>query len=55
MRMQSKLRVAILAAVLSGAGALPAAAQKSADTLRIVMRDALPNSIPSTTTFAPAW
>ena len=46
MRMQTRLGVAILAMVLSGAAALPAAAQKSADTLRIVMRDALPNIDP---------
>src|SRR4030081_3543600 len=46
MRMQNKLGAAILAAVLLGAGALPATAQKSADTLRIVMRDALPNIDP---------
>jgi peptide/nickel transport system substrate-binding protein len=43
MRMQTRVGAAILTAVLLGAGALPAAAQKSADTLRIVMRDALPN------------
>ena len=46
MRMQIKLGAAILTAVLLGAGAMPAAAQKSADTLRIVMRDALPNIDP---------
>ena len=46
MRMQNKLGAAILAAVLLGAGAVPATAQKSADTLRIVMRDALPNIDP---------
>ena len=46
MRMQIKLGAAILAAVLLGAGAVPATAQKSADTLRIVMRDALPNIDP---------
>ena len=46
MRMQNRLGAAILAAVLLGAGAVPAAAQKSADTLRIVMRDALPNIDP---------
>ena len=46
MRMQNKLGAAILAAVLLGAGAMPATAQKSADTLRIVMRDALPNIDP---------
>ena len=44
--MQNKLGAAILAAVLLGAGAVPATAQKSADTLRIVMRDALPNIDP---------
>ena len=36
MRMQNKLGAAILATVLLGAGAIPATAQKSADTLRIV-------------------
>ena len=46
MRMQMRLGAAILAAVLLGAGAVPAAAQKSADTLRIAMRDALPNIDP---------
>ena len=46
MRMQNRLGAAILTAVLLGAGAMPAAAQKSADTLRIVMRDALPNVDP---------
>ena len=46
MRMQNKLGAAILTAVLFGAGAVPATAQKSADTLRIVMRDALPNIDP---------
>ena len=46
MRMQNKLGAAFLAAVLLGAGAAPATAQKSADTLRIVMRDALPNIDP---------
>src|SRR4051794_17441307 len=46
MRMQNKLGAAILAMALLGAGALPATAQKSADTLRIVMRDALPNIDP---------
>ena len=55
MRMQNKLGATILAAVLLGAGAAPATAQKSADTLRIVMRDALPNSIPFSTICAPAW
>src|SRR4026208_2628226 len=43
---QNKLGAAILPAVLLGAGAMPACAQKSADTLRIVMRDALPNVDP---------
>src|ERR1051325_9352263 len=42
MRVQFKLSVAILTALL----ATPAIAQKSADTLRIVMRDALPNIDP---------
>src|SRR6185503_7224520 len=46
MRMQNKLGAAILAAALLGAVAAPATAQKSADTLRIVMRDALPNVDP---------
>ena len=46
MRMQNRLGAAILAAVLLAVGAVPAAAQKSADTLRIVMRDALPNIDP---------
>src|ERR1051325_7697406 len=46
MRMQNRLGAAILAVVLLGAGAVPATAQKSADTLRIVMRDALPNIDP---------
>jgi ABC-type dipeptide transport system, periplasmic component len=46
MRMQNKLGAAILAMALFGAGAVPATAQKSADTLRIVMRDALPNIDP---------
>ena len=46
MRLQNRLGAAILAAVLLGAGAMPATAQKSADTLRIVMRDALPNIDP---------
>jgi peptide/nickel transport system substrate-binding protein len=41
-----KLGAAILAAVLLGAGALPATAQKSADTLRITERNALPNIDP---------
>src|SRR5262245_66320256 len=46
MRMQNRLGAAILAAVLLGAGAAPATAQKSADTLRISMRDALTNIDP---------
>ena len=46
MRLQIKLGTAILATALLGAGAVPATAQKSADTLRIVMRDALPNIDP---------
>ena len=46
MRLKKKLGAAILTAVLLGAGAVPATAQKSADTLRIVMRDALPNIDP---------
>src|SRR6476620_12543094 len=46
MRMQNKLGAAILAMALLGAAAAPATAQKSADTLRIVMRDALPNIDP---------
>ena len=46
MRLRNKLGATILAVVLLGAGAVPAAAQKSADTLRIVMRDALPNVDP---------
>ena len=37
---------ALLAAALLGAAASPATAQKSADTLRITMRDALPNIDP---------
>ena len=43
MRLQNRLGAAILAIALLGAAAIPAAAQKSADTLRVVMRDALPN------------
>jgi peptide/nickel transport system substrate-binding protein len=43
MRVQSKLGAAIFAAALLTA---PAMAQKSADTLRITMRDALPNVDP---------
>jgi peptide/nickel transport system substrate-binding protein len=46
MRVQSRLGMAILAAVLLGGGAAPVAAQKSADTLRITMRDALTNIDP---------
>ena len=46
MRLQIKLGTAILATVLLGAGAAPVAAQKSANTLRITMRDALPNVDP---------
>src|SRR4026207_1847939 len=46
MRMQTRISAAILTAVLLGAGTVPAAAQKSAATLRIVMRDALPNIDP---------
>ena len=46
MRMQNRLGAAILAMALLGAAAVPATAQKSADTLRIVMRDALPNIDP---------
>ena len=46
MRLQNKLGAAVLALALLGAGAVPATAQKSADTLRIVMRDALPNIDP---------
>ena len=46
MRVQSSFGAAILAAVVLGAGAAPVAAQKSADTLRISMRDALPNVDP---------
>src|SRR5437879_12997831 len=45
MRVRSGFGAAMIAAVLL-AGAAPAAAQKSADTLRIVMRDALPNIDP---------
>ena len=46
MGVQLKFGAAILAAALLGAGASPATAQKSADTLRITMRDALPNIDP---------
>jgi peptide/nickel transport system substrate-binding protein len=44
MRVQLKFGTAILAAALLGA--TPAVAQKTADTLRIAMRDALPNIDP---------
>jgi peptide/nickel transport system substrate-binding protein len=46
MGVQLRLGSAILAAALLGAAASPATAQKSADTLRISMRDALPNIDP---------
>src|SRR4029078_6469320 len=46
MGVQLRFGAAILAAALLGAGASPATAQKSADTLRIRMRDALPNIAP---------
>ena len=46
MGVQLRFGAAILAAALLGAGASPATAQKSADTLRITMRDALPNIDP---------
>src|SRR5438067_2238434 len=46
MRMRSKFGAAIFAAILLGAGAVPAAAQKSADTLRITDRFALTNIDP---------
>lgn len=46
MRMQLRVGTAILAASLFGFGAPPVLAQKSADTLRISMRDALPNIDP---------
>lgn len=46
MGVQLRLGAAIFAAALCGAGASPAAAQKSADTLRVTMRDALPNIDP---------
>src|SRR2546421_9946628 len=45
MRVQMRLGAAILAAALLGI-ASPTLAQKSADTLRISMRDALPNVDP---------
>jgi peptide/nickel transport system substrate-binding protein len=44
--MQMNLYAALLGAVLLAAGEMPAAAQKSADMLRIVMRDAIPNIDP---------
>ena len=46
MRVQFRFGAAILAAALLGVGASPLVAQKSADTLRISMRDALPNVDP---------
>ena len=46
MRLQIKLGTVILATALLGAAAAPVAAQKAADTLRITMRDALPNVDP---------
>jgi peptide/nickel transport system substrate-binding protein len=46
MGMQWRFGAAILAAALLGAGVSPAAAQKSADTLRITLRDGLPNIDP---------
>src|SRR5204863_1534445 len=46
MRVQLRFGTAILAAALLGIVASPAVAQKSADTLRISMRDALPNVDP---------
>jgi peptide/nickel transport system substrate-binding protein len=46
MGVQLRFGAAIVAAALLGAGASPVAAQKSADTLRITMRDALPNIDP---------
>jgi len=46
MRVQLRVGAAILGAVLLGCGAFPAMAQKSADTLRISLRDALPNIDP---------
>ena len=46
MRLKVKLGAAIIAMTLIGASAVPAAAQKAADTLRVVMRDALPNIDP---------
>ena len=55
MRLQNKLGAAILAAALLGVGASPVAAQKSADTLRITMRDAMSNIDPYYNNSAPAW
>src|ERR1041385_2010716 len=46
MGMHLRFGAAILASALLGAGASPVMAQKSADTLRITMRDALPNIDP---------
>ena len=46
MPIRSAVRAAILVAALLGAAIGPAAAQKAADSLRIVMRDALPNVDP---------
>ena len=46
MRMRMTFGAALLAATLVGFAAPPAAAQKSADNLRIAMRDALPNVDP---------
>ena len=46
MRVQLRFGAAIVTAALLGAGAAPAVAQKSADTLRITMRDALTNIDP---------
>jgi peptide/nickel transport system substrate-binding protein len=46
MRVRMRFGAAMVAAALLGAGVAPAAAQKSADTLRIAMRDALPNIDP---------
>jgi peptide/nickel transport system substrate-binding protein len=46
MRVQARFGTAVLMAILLGAGAAPAVAQKSADTLRITMRDALTNIDP---------
>jgi peptide/nickel transport system substrate-binding protein len=46
MRVQARFGAAVLMAILLGAGAAPAMAQKSADSLRITMRDALTNIDP---------